>query len=792
MKDEHITIGGELLDETYSDYQPELDLINRAFIEVYSEGDMRERPFTFPIPTYNLTPNFDWNSKNAELLFEMAAKYGLPYFANFVTSGMKASDIRSMCCHLRLDLRELKRNITGGLFGSADQTGSVGVVTMNMPRLGYLSKDEDEFLERLKGLMDLAKESLEVKREVVAKNIEEGLMPFTKRYLGTLENHFSTIGLVGMNEACLNLLGEDISTPGGKDFAIRVLKFMLKELRGYQRETGNLYNLEATPAEGASYRLARLDKERHPDISTAGEKTPYYTNSTLLPVNKTTDVIYAIEHQEALQTLYTGGCVAENTLVFTDRGRIPIKKIVDKEGDVRVLSLNPKTMKTEFRKVLDAQYVDVKDDEKYNITLEGNTRITTSAWHPFFIIDEKLNIRGKRADALVPGDFVLSVSNGFQGNINFDPNFTWALGLLITDGWIGEMKGHKYVTWHSENPAFTDKVIKVLELRYGKRYSSINGEVRVQDKTIRDEITTITGLTYGPKTGKEKLPRDFLSWSFDSRFALLCGVIDGDGMVDESGKYIKITTSSRQLIDDLTGLIYSLGMACYHRPEGKLLHIFVRRHSYSRYLNFLRKYLVSTKKRDRLCNSTWPGRKGLRCDMSVKKTSGVYAFSSGPYRAKGKISFEKAKKIAPFLDNVDGFFVKKVKKVKTKNVPFCDLTVEGNQNYLAGNNGMVFIHNTVFHTFLGERMSSGDACKRFVRKVVENTRMPYITITPTYSICRDHGYISGEHFKCPKCGEDAEVYSRVVGYYRPIANWHVGKQEEYRQRKMYDVSKALS
>lgn len=405
MEDEQVPLGGELLEETYGNYQEEVDLINRAFIEVYLEGDMRGRPFTFPIPTYNLTPSFGWDSDNAEFLFEMAAKYGLPYFANFISSGMKAGDIRSMCCHLRLDLRELKRNITGGLFGSADQTGSVGVVTINMPRLGYLSKDEDEFLERLRDLMSLAKESLEIKRKVVAQNMEEGLMPYSKRYLGTLENHFSTIGLVGMNEACRNLLGEDISTPGSKDFATRVLKFMLEELRKYQRETDNLYNLEATPAEGTSYRLAKIDKEKFPDILTAGEKVPYYTNSTQLPVDRTTDVIYAIEHQEALQTLYTGG--------------------------------------------------------------------------------------------------------------------------------------------------------------------------------------------------------------------------------------------------------------------------------------------------------------------------------------------------------------------------------------------------TVFHVFLGERMSSGSACRHFIRKVMENTRMPYITITPTYSICIDHGYVSGEHPTCPRCGRETEVYSRVVGYYRPVQYWNDGKQEEFRQRTEYDERIAL-
>jgi len=309
LKNEPAIYGGELLDETYSDYQKEMDLINRAFIEVLTEGDMRGRPFTFPIPTYNLTRNFNWESENTRMLFEMTAKYGLPYFANFINSDLNPADVRSMCCRLRLNLRQLDKNITGGLFGSGDSTGSVGVVTINMPRLGYLSKDKKEFFERLEYLMNLAKISLETKRKIVEKNIKMGLLPYSKRYLGTLRNHFSTIGPVGMNEACLNLFGKGIDSPEGKEFAIEVLNFMREKLSDFQEETGNIYNLEAVPAEGTSYRLARIDKKKYPNIITAGKGVPYYTNSTLLPVDKTDDLFEALRHQEPLQTLYTGGTV---------------------------------------------------------------------------------------------------------------------------------------------------------------------------------------------------------------------------------------------------------------------------------------------------------------------------------------------------------------------------------------------------------------------------------------------------------------------------------------------------
>jgi len=309
LKDEKAIVGGERGSKTYADYQKEIDMFNKAFIETMLDGDADKRPFTFPIPTYNLTKDFDWDSKKTNLLFELAAKYGLPYFSNFINSDLDPSDIRAMCCRLRLDLRELRRNITGGLFGSGDATGSIGVVTINMPRIAYLAKSEKDFYARLRKLMELAKESLEIKRKVVAKNIDDGLLPYTKQYLATTSNHFSTIGLIGMNEACLNFLDKDISTKEGKAFTIKTLKFMLKQLKRFQLETGNLYNLEATPAESTAYRLALADKKEYPKIKTAGKKIPYYTNSTWLPVGYTNDPIEAIENQKDIQILYTGGTV---------------------------------------------------------------------------------------------------------------------------------------------------------------------------------------------------------------------------------------------------------------------------------------------------------------------------------------------------------------------------------------------------------------------------------------------------------------------------------------------------
>lgn len=315
MHNKKAIVGGKEADFTYGDCQKEMDMINKAFMEVITEGDAKGRVFTFPIPTYNITRDFDWNSENSELLFDMTAKYGIPYFQNFINSELKPGDVRSMCCRLQMDMRELRQK-GGGLFGAVEMTGSIGVVTINLPRIGYLAKTKEEFYERLTKLMDLAKESLEIKRKLVQRNMDNGLMPFTKRYLGTLQNHFNTIGVNGMNEALMNFLGTDvtISTKKGIVFAEEVLDFMRDRLTKYQEETGHIYNLEATPAEGTAYRFAKIDKDRYPDILTAGKDEPYYTNSTQLPVNYTTDIFEALELQDSLQIRYTGGTVLHGFL----------------------------------------------------------------------------------------------------------------------------------------------------------------------------------------------------------------------------------------------------------------------------------------------------------------------------------------------------------------------------------------------------------------------------------------------------------------------------------------------
>ncbi len=319
--DQHVIIGGQPQKETYKDFQEEMNLFNKAFLQVMAEGDAKGRVFTFPIPTYNITKDFNWDDPNMLDLWEMTAKYGVPYFSNFINSDMNPEDARSMCCRLRIDNRELEMR-GGGLFGSNPLTGSIGVITINMPRIAYLSKSKKDFLQRLEKLMEVSKESLETKRKVLEKFTDGNLYPYTRYYLRNVKerfkeywkNHFSTIGLVGMNEACLNLLGRNIASKEGQAFTKQVLDFMRKKLIDFQKETGNNYNLESTPAEGTSYRLAKIDKEKYNDIicasdGNAKQSEPFYTNSTQLPVNYTDDVFEALDLQDEIQVKYTGGTV---------------------------------------------------------------------------------------------------------------------------------------------------------------------------------------------------------------------------------------------------------------------------------------------------------------------------------------------------------------------------------------------------------------------------------------------------------------------------------------------------
>jgi ribonucleoside-triphosphate reductase (formate) len=330
LADQPAIVGGVTIDATYGDFQKEMDMVNKAFLELLIDGDADGRGFSYPIPTYNLTDNFNWESENARLLFTMTGKYGTPYFQNFINSNLDPSDVRSMCCRLQLDKREL-RNRGGGLFGSDEFTGSIGVVTVNLPRIGYLSSSREDYFSQLDHVMSLARESLEIKRKVITRLMDQGLFPYTQRYLRHWNNHFSTIGLIGMNESALNFMGKDLTHPDSRAFTRDVLVHMREKLVKFQEETGHLYNLEATPGEGTSYRLAKIDRQKFSRMIIAGGDSPYYTNSTQLPVTTTDDVFEALDMQNDIQKLYTGGtvfhCFIGESIDNSDACKSLVKKI---------------------------------------------------------------------------------------------------------------------------------------------------------------------------------------------------------------------------------------------------------------------------------------------------------------------------------------------------------------------------------------------------------------------------------------------------------------------------------
>ncbi len=309
LKHHPIIVDGKYSEtETYSDYQKEMDMINKAFIEIMTAGDSNGTIFSFPIPTYNITKDFNWDSENANLLFEMTAKYGIPYFQNFVNSELDPSDVRSMCCRLSINKKELRKK-TGGLFGAGDKTGSIGVVTLNLPRFGYLSKDEKQLYCMIEKYLNVAKDSLEIKRDYIERNLKKGLMPYTKIYLNNFNNHFNTIGVIGGNEMAMNLIGKDLTTQEGIELNVRVLEFIKNKISEFQEDTGHMFNLEGVPGEGTTFRLANIDKKKYNDIIQASDETPYYTNSTMLPVGFSDDIYESLDLQEKLQSTYTGGIV---------------------------------------------------------------------------------------------------------------------------------------------------------------------------------------------------------------------------------------------------------------------------------------------------------------------------------------------------------------------------------------------------------------------------------------------------------------------------------------------------
>jgi ribonucleoside-triphosphate reductase len=819
LKEMPVIIGGQPQKETYKEFQKEMDIFNQALTEVYLEGDATGRVFTFPIPTYNITKDFDWENENYNGIWQMTAKYGIPYFSNFINSDMKPQDARSMCCRLRLDNRELYKR-GGGLFGANPLTGSIGVVTINLPRIGYLSKTKKEFFENLSRLMDIAKTSLEIKRKVLEKWTEKGLYPYSKYYLEGVKkmrgsywgNHFSTIGIIGMNEALLNFMDVNIADKKGQEFALEVLDFMRERLVKYQEETGNLYNLEATPAEGTSYRLALLDKKRYPDIITAGEKEPFYTNSTQLPVNYTDDLFEALKLQDELQTKYTGGCIEKGNKVLTDKGLIKIEEIVknfEKLKPLKVISYNPKKGISEWDEVVDAVEIDVKKHNKIRIIAEGGLDITTSDWHPFFVLEKikpnphcpicgykvnnlkgfavhlryypdchlayetmpKYKIVEKRADELKKGDYLLINSFNLlkEEKSNLNKDLMWLIGFFMGDGSISKVidnrrENHleKYIVrFFSEHLESLEKAKNILNHYFNCNVNIIqddkrNGKLRCVS-TSKKEVSKFFfdyGFSYGEKTYKISIPEKVKkNITKENIYSLLSGLAESDGHISKKQGDFEYYTVSEKLADDLLEILTISGIKVSkslkktrRKKEKNLYRIRIPSYEMTKIKDYFNDFYPSFKIKDKLSNRT--------------------------------------KRQLPVLR------VKKVSKTEVSDNLFYDLTTKNNHNYLAGKNTFVFIHNTVFHAFLGEAISDPKSVKSLIKTVFEKFKLPYFTLTPTFSVCPVHGYLPGEHFTCPKCLVDqpCEVYSRIVGYLRPVQQWHFGKQEEFRLRKNFKIN----
>jgi ribonucleoside-triphosphate reductase len=707
--------------------------------------------------------------------------------------------ITHQCCRLRLDNKELRKR-GGGLFGANPLTGSIGVATLNMPRIGYQAQTKEEFMERVYYLMDQAKESLEVKRRVLETLTEQGLYPYAKFYLRDIKkrfdqywkNHFNTIGLNGMNEALLNFMGKDISTPAGQKFSEEVMEKMRERLQQYQEETDNMYNLEATPAEGTAYRFARLDREKFGDQIIAANQErvikedadPYYTNSTQLPVGLTDDIFTALELQDELQSLYTGGCIEKGNKVLTNKGAIKIEKIVrDYENlkPIKALSYNAKEDRSEWDLITDAMSIDVSKNNKIRVTAEKGLDITTSDWHPFFVLEKisvkdkcpicgekvkgtksfsthtrynpecrkkyktmfKFKVVEKRADELNIGDYILQNSENLypEKESLLDNDLMWLFGYFIGDGSISEYEDNrggnhlkKYkLRFNDEHLSNLEKAKKVINNKFNTDINIIKNDKR--SEKLYELATTMYSvneyfLKYGFFSGEKcyevNIPEQVkANITKNNVYSLLSGLIDSDGHINKKHGDIEYYTVSEELADDIVEILSTAGIMVSKEDK-------------------------SSKRKNEV--------DGFRIRIPAQQATKIknkLTITNDADFIKDKLSLRKRRQL-PVVR------VKKTSKIEIEDNEFYDLTTEKNHNYLAGNRTMVFIHNTVLHGFLGEKIDSIKATKKLVRRIAENFKLPYYTLTPSFSICPVHGYLSGEHEYCPKCEAETEAEPETV------------------------------
>jgi ribonucleoside-triphosphate reductase len=710
-------------------------------------------------------------SVNIESLIHQQEFYDIELEKNhyFVHSD---GNISHNCCRLQLDLRELLKR-GNGLFGSAEQTGSLGVVTINCARLGYQYKgDEAGLHQRLDTLLELGKDSLEVKREVIQHYMDNGLFPFTKRYLGTLRNHFSTLGVNGINEMIRNFTDDqhDITTSNGQALAIRLLDHIRARMVEFQEETGHMYNLEATPAEGTTYRFAKEDKKRYPDILQAGTPDkPYYTNSSQLPVGFTDDPFEALELQDELQTKYTGGCIEKGSKVITDKGAIKIEEIVNNFkslSPISALSHNPKTGQSEWDLITEAVTIDVAKHQKITVVAERGVKITTSDWHPFFVMEKftfsyqcplcnkpvknenalaahlmhnpvcrenyhkraKYQVVEKRADELKKGDYILqNAQDMLPEKSQLNSELAYLIGFFIGDGSISEVKDNREgnnltsVRFFSDVKPTLEKIAHILNRCFDCHVKPLEND---KHQRFMIETTAVTDLLFqyhlitGKNAYKTAIPAEVKRYlSKENFYSFLAGLIDSDGHIDKRDGKIEYSTVSEQLADDIVEMCTIAGVLI--SKHGKISN---RNHEVDNY-----RVVISASQATLL-------KERLPLQRSKAFIKDVLS--------------NRTRRQLPIVR------VTSTSKADVQDNDFYDLTTEHNHNYLAGNNSFVFVHNTVLHLYMNERISGAQACKTLVRKVLERYRLPYITVTPTFSICPVHGYLAGEHEFCPLCDED--------------------------------------
>ena len=750
MENLPVIIGGKIQNVNYKDFQPEIDLFNRILFEVYLEGDKNGKVFTFPIPTINIDKNFDWNNPNHKIIWDATAKYGIPYFGNYINSDMSPEDTVSMCCRLRLEKKTLNKR-GGGLFAANPLTGSVGVVTINMPRIGYLAHSERDYFNRLDELMDASATILRQKRKFVEKWTEQGLFPFTKFYMRHIKqntgqywtNHFNTIGLNGMNESCENFLGKDILSKEGKAFTIKVMNHMKNRLEQYKAEDGQEYNLEATPAEGVTRRFAAQDKKKYADIIVANNENyekykaaPYYTNSTQVKVDSKKNLFNILDNQNDIQTIYNGGCIEKGNDILTNKGLMKIEDLVynfKKLKNLKVLSYNKEKNVSEWDDVIDAMKIDVSKKDKIKIIGEFGLDIVTSNWHPFFVYDKKTKkIIEKRADELLKNDYILKTSTNLYKNksskINND--LMWLLGFYIGDGSMStyyDNRGNnnikkEKIRFFSTNDKTINKIINVLNNNFNSNISKSHIDKRTKNlkilPTSKENIINffkLCGFKPGSKTYNVRVS-NYIKNNFNKNnvFHFISGLLDSDGHINKKQGTGEYYTVSENLKNDLKEIFSIAGIpfSLRKRQPKKINEVLI-------YIFQIPSYYLTQEKNN----------------LNLTKD-------------KNYIKTQKSNRNTRFLPVTR---VKSINKHNVKDNMFYDLTTKNNHNYLAGNDCMVFVHNTVFHIFLGEHKANGESVKNLIKKIFTNYSIPYVSITPTFSVCPLHGYISGNHKFCPKC-----------------------------------------